>query len=510
MINMTNKLLALAISSLLLIPSFGANAQTKNTEAQKYAQKIDSEAPFENAVWGMLAVKMNGDTLVNIHSERKMLPASNTKLISTGLALHNLGSDFRFETKIGYKGTISGGVLDGDVYIIGGGDPTIASSDTIATPINTLFGQWKSLLQKAGITKINGRIIGDGRYFEGPIENDCWQLGDLGFYYGAGGDGLCFFENEQDFTARPGQRIGDDVKITVKYPETPWMTYYNTCTTSAAGDGDNLYYFTTDLAPVGAMRGTLGLESGTRTEECANKFGAMTCAYYFYNFLKKNGVVVANGPADIDDFGNIRIDLTTMEIDRQAAEMSEITVIGSTFSPTLDKIISETNHRSDNFYAETCLRILGKTLKGSADYSTSLEVEAQLLKELGMKNPEIGAQINDGSGLSRHNYISPDFFVRYLTAMTKSPEYNTFVKTLPQPGQGTLKSRMQNADPKVKARVYFKTGSMNGVRCYSGYILPTSGKAEDTIVFSLLTNNLVEKNVYPMMDTLVTNLAKEN
>ncbi|MCQ2146562.1 MAG: D-alanyl-D-alanine carboxypeptidase/D-alanyl-D-alanine-endopeptidase [Bacteroidales bacterium] len=508
---MTNKLLALAASALLLVPSFGLNAQTKNTAAQKYAEKIDSEAPFENAVWGMLAVKMNGDTLVNIHSQRKMIPASNTKLLSTGLALHNLGSDFRFETKIGYKGNIENGVLNGDVYILGGGDPTIASSDSIAVKINDLFAQWKGFLQKAGITKINGHIIGDGRFFEGPIENDCWQIGDGGWDYGVGGNGLCFFENVQQFTAKPGQRIGDDVKITPKYPETPWMTYYNTATTSAAGNGDDLYYFTTDLAPVGAMRGTLGLESGTRTEDCSNKYGAMTCAYYFYNFLKKNGVAVSEGPADIDDYGNIRVDIATMEIYKQAAEVRDITVIGSTYSPTIDKIAYETNHRSDNFYAETFLRMLGKKYRGSADYESSIAAEAQLLKELGVKNPDLGIQVSDGSGLSRQNYISPDYFVRYLTAMTKSPEYNSFLKSLPQPGQnGTLKSRMQNADPKVKARVYFKTGSMNGVRCYSGYVISESGKPEDTIVFSLLTNNLVEKNVYPMMDTLITNLAKEN
>jgi len=510
MIHLSKTLISALLATCLILPSFSASAQPK-TQAQKYAEKLDSSEPFNMAIWGMFAMKANGDTLANVSSFRKMTPASNTKLISTGLAMYKLGADYRFETKIGYSGSVSEGVLNGDIYIIGGGDPTIASSDSIATPINDLFAQWKGFLLKSGITRVNGRIIGDGRFFEGPIENDCWQIGDMGFYYGVGGNGLCFFENEQDFTVKPGTHIGDPVSVKPKYPETPWMEYNNTCTTGAAGVGDALMYFTSDNAARGSMKGELGIESGTRTEECSNKFGAFTCAYYFYNFLKSNGVLVTDGPADIDEQGNIRTDLQTMEFDRQAAEVANLKIIGSTFSPTLEKIVNETNHRSDNFYAETCMRILAKTLKGKADYATCVEVEMELFKELGVKNPDKGVFISDGSGLSRQNYISPDFFVRYLTAMTKTPVYSQFVKTLPSPGtNGTLKNRMSSADPATKARVFMKTGSMNGVKCYSGYILPKSGKMEDTIIFSLLTNNLVEESVYPKMDQIVTYLSKEN
>lgn len=501
----SNLLITLAATCLLLIPT-GLGAQS---QAQKYADKINSSEPFQSGVWGMLAVKANGDTLVNINSLRKMIPASNTKLITTGLALHNLGADFKFETKIGYTGTIKDGVLDGDVYIMGGGDPTIASNDTIATKIDVLFEQWRGFLQKAGITRINGRIIGDGRYFDGQMEPDSWEYGDLGTYYAPGGNGLSFFENEQDFTAKPGTRLGEPVSIKVKYPETPWMVFEHEAVTAGPGVGDNLYLYTNDLTTRASMRGTLGMESGTRTEECANKYGAFTCAYYFFNHLKAKGVTVTDGPADVDPFGNIRVDLASMEVDRQAAEWKEIKVLGSTFSPELYKIVDETNHRSDNFYAETCLRIVSRIKTGSADYEACREIEPVLLKELGVKNPSVGAHISDGSGLSRQNYISPDYFVRFLTAMMSSPIYETYVKTLPQPGQGTLKSRMQNSDPKVKARVYMKTGSMGGVRCYSGYILPSSGKKEDTIIFSLLTNNIMD-NVYSNMDYLVNYLGKEN
>ena len=205
------------------------------------------------------------------NSGKRMLPASNMKLISTGAALHQLGADFKFETRIGYNGSVENGVLHGDVYIVGGGDPTIASKDSIAIPRFMLMGKWKAMLDKAGIKKIDGRIIGDGRYFDGPAEKDTWSYQDIGTAYGTGGDGLCFYENAQDFSVSAGAKEGDAVNISVKFPSTPWMKYSYDCTTAGAGTGDQLYMFASEYIPFAQVRGTFAVDRKPKTEEFSNK-----------------------------------------------------------------------------------------------------------------------------------------------------------------------------------------------------------------------------------------------
>ena len=142
--------------------------------AQKFIDLKMAEEPFRSGVCGILAVSMNGDTLAEYGSMRKLIPASNTKLITTGLALNSLGPGFRFTTRLGYTGHVSNGTLHGDLYIVGGGDPTIASGDMMAPSRDTLFATWKRALTRAGIHRISGLVIGDGRFFDGPIENENW------------------------------------------------------------------------------------------------------------------------------------------------------------------------------------------------------------------------------------------------------------------------------------------------------------------------------------------------
>ena len=145
------------------------NKARSKTKAQRYVESISRSESLKSSVLGVLALTEGGDTLASWNSGQRMVPASTMKLITTGLAIHRLGPDFKYVTRIGYSGSIKDGILDGDLYIVGGGDPTIASKDSIAIPRAKLFAQWKSFLDKAGIKKINGKVIGDGRYFDGQI-----------------------------------------------------------------------------------------------------------------------------------------------------------------------------------------------------------------------------------------------------------------------------------------------------------------------------------------------------
>ena len=394
--------------------------------------------------------------------------------------------------------SVEEGVLKGNLYIIGGGDPTLGSKDSIAVNLDKVFAQWENMVRKAGIRKIEGRIIGDGRCFEGMMEEPTWLWNDIGTYYGAGISGLMFYENMQSFTVAAGDSIGAPVKISPSYPDTPWMEFRYNCTTGENGTGDRLFMYTSDLAPVAEIRGTFGLDRGKKRLDSSNKFPEYTSAYYFTDYLKKKGIACTEGPGDY----KLKTDWKTN---------GEVNILGKTYSPTLDRIIFETNHASNNIYAETLLRGLSREMTGSASYDSAYVALGDIFKELGVAAK--GADIQDGSGLSRQNYISAEFFCRFLEGMMSSPNFEAYASSLPSPGgNGTLNYNMKSYPVSIKERILVKSGSMNGVRCYSGYVIPTEGCKDDCIIFSILVNNCTSPTwqVRPLLDKIMGYLAGLN
>jgi D-alanyl-D-alanine carboxypeptidase/D-alanyl-D-alanine-endopeptidase (penicillin-binding protein 4) len=211
----------LSICAILLCNAAAAQLKPEAGQVQVAIESIITDPAVENAAIGIYAISGDGRVLADINSRTMMVPASNMKLISTGAAIHKLGSDYRFETAVAHDGMIENGVLKGNLYIIGGGDPTLGSKDSIAVSLDKVFSQWESMIHQAGIKKIEGRIIGDGRRFEGMMEEPTWLWNDIGTYYGAGTSGLMFYENVQSFSVAAGDSVGAPVKISPSYPHTP-------------------------------------------------------------------------------------------------------------------------------------------------------------------------------------------------------------------------------------------------------------------------------------------------
>jgi D-alanyl-D-alanine carboxypeptidase/D-alanyl-D-alanine-endopeptidase (penicillin-binding protein 4) len=268
--------------------------------------------------------------------------------------------------------------------------------------------------------------------------------------------------------------------------------------------------YTSDLAPVAEIRGTFGVDRAAKRVDCANKFPEYTCARYFENHLRRKGISCSSGAADYK-----------LMTEWMAESMSdpELTIIGSTLSPSLDRIVFETNHASNNVFAETLFRTLGKVLTGSACYDSSYVALDAALAELNVSTSR-GFRIQDGSGLSRQNLLSPEALCRFLYAMGDSPAFSYFMESLPSPGfSGTLEYNMKGQPAALRNRIKVKSGSMNGVRCYSGYILPSvqasateSGIPEGTLIVSIMTNNCTSPSwkVRPLLDRLMVALAKNN
>ena len=219
-----------ALAAALVVAAGTAAAQGETAWQQSITRYIESQisnGPLKGAVVGVCAVE-NGKTVVAYNASTRMVPASNMKLVTTGAALRAFGPEYRFKTEIGYTGSIDkDGTLNGDVYIIGGGDPTIGAADTTAFKADALFWKWKTILSSAGIKRINGNIIGDGSAWEGGLEHPGWEYADTWTYYGTGSSALCFYENTIDLQVSAGAEPGAPVNMTQTYPDTPWLHLEN-------------------------------------------------------------------------------------------------------------------------------------------------------------------------------------------------------------------------------------------------------------------------------------------
>ena len=443
------------------------------------AQIANRNPALSGAAVGVSVRSIDGKEIASLNSQLRMIPASNMKLVTTGTALHSLGADYTFKTAIGYTGTIKDDILEGDVYIIGCGDPTVGADEIEFGHFP--FDDWVGILRKAGIKAVHGRIIGDSRLWEGYLEFGDWTYEDVGTYYGTGSGALSYYKNTIDLKVA-ATSPGEPVRAVQDYPDTPWMHNANFGVTGPEGTGNSLYLYTTDLAPYAELRGTFAVDYNPKTEHFANKFGALTCAYYFCNYLLKRGFEVTGGAADIDRAGRIRTDEFVLQEPASGPQ-----VLGYSKSAPLRDIVRKTNVDSDNFYAEAMFRTMAEETSGIAVYDSARVTESAVLCKLGLDPGDIS--IVDGSGLSRRNGLSAGFITSYLNAMAKSPAFPAFLESLPMPGEGTLNVLFRDR-PEMK-RYRLKSGSMEGVLCYSGYILDDGGTPLATV--SVLVNGATAK-----------------
>ena len=487
----------LCVLMLLPLALFGQN------RVQQYIdQKMKTDSLLINAVVGILAVEENGQEIASWNPDMPLLTASTMKTITTGLGYEILGPDYRFSTRIAYDGHIEKGVLHGNLYIVGGADPTLGSRDTIAFPIDSIFGIWAKAVKDAGIRRIDGRIVGDDRIYLDESIPSSWSYGNIGYDYGSGTSGLSFCENLTYFEIEAGEEIGDPVRITPLGPFAPNMTYINEAVTGERGEGDNTEYYASSITPIGKFVGTFGVDAKPRKLVQSNKYGPATCASEFAGFLRAQGIG-CKGVTDVH----------TMAYDYTVPSQRHLTYLVETLSPELRRIVKVTNTISNNFFAETIFKMVGKTLLErktgeewmGVSYSQASQIIEEYLQDRGVST--YGYTQDDGSGLSRQNYVSPRFFTRFYGMMAQSPDFREYLETFPGPGRpGTLQNVLRKADPELKATIYAKSGSLSSVRCYAGYV----DGARGLIRFAILVNNYdcPTSRVQPRIEGFMEELAK--
>lgn len=473
---------------LLIIP---CSLFAQNNDVQRYIdEKLKCDSIMKNTITGIYAVDHNDNVIAEWNADFPMLTASTMKTITTGTALELLGPEFRFETSLAYDGYLKDSTLFGNLYIIGGGDPTLGSTDTIATPLDTTFLAWANAVKCAGINRIEGFIVADDSFFADEVIPSSWSWGNISASYGSAPSGLIFYENKHTFTLRPGAKEGDCIDITSEYPSIPGMVYLNTAVTAEKGRGNRVSYYVSDLARVAKFEGTLALDRSQVKMESSNKFAPLSCAWHFKDYLKQYGVVCNDEVFTARDF--------------PAIERENLVYISSTYSPALITIINVTNRVSNNLYAETLLKMVGKEMTGVGCYDSCYVAIDSMLSV--MEVAKEGFTMSDGSGLSRQNYVSPRFFTNFYKQMEKSKYFDLYLNSLPVPGgPGTLSTVLRSEPESVKKRIHAKSGSLAGVRCYAGYVEANEG----LIRFAILVNNYstATSKVQPLVEGFMKELA---
>lgn len=509
-----------------------ANGLTWGEENRKVATPSGAQV-------GICIRTLSGKVLREENAGLNFIPASNLKIVTAGAALKRLGADFRFETAVAYSGSVgTDGVLHGDLYIIGGGDPTLGSQAALAMPKDSLFSRWERAVRGAGIRSIAGSIIADSRRMPAEV-NGSWMYEDLGTYYGATCSALMFNENCLEITVAPGTGAGDEVIICSEnagkirsadsgrkqmLPNRPWMKIMNNCTTGPEGSGDKSYLLVSEFAAVGHLVGSYAVDRRAKTISYNDPFADFSCAYEFASFLSSNGIpctavtstsachptaIFHNtkssthekcpGTYDNHDrkqsFGFETFDTSgSLTYSGHFTPQDSLTTITTTLSPRLSEIIRETLRVSNNLYAETLLRALRPG--GSTD--DALKSEMSIIENMGVSTSRV--RIEDGSGLSRKNSVSPGFLVSYLTAMSRQSCFGTYLRIFNNPGPD--EHIFSTSALGIRRRIRLKSGSMGGVLCYCGYILPQSNAISpagtsketstgETIAFSIMINDSI-------------------
>lgn len=386
----------------------------------------------------------SGKVVAEENSEVCLTPASITKLITTATALEILGPDFRFKTELAYDGNITNGVLNGNLYIVGGGDPTLGSTYLKNSGFLT---KWVAAVKALGIRTINGAVVADASIFDHMPIPPGWLWEDLGNYYAAGVFGLSVYDNTMSLTLNT-QQTGQKPTVVSTSPKIPDMVLENNLISE--GNSDQGYFYGMPYSNYRIVMGKVpsGKKQFVLRGDIPNP--PMLLASQLTEALVKDGVNVKQ-PASDQPKGNERR-----------------TVICTIESPTLTEIIKETNFRSLNHYAEHLLKYLALERQKSATLDKSLEVVKHFWGQRGVETRNMF--MLDGSGLSPHAAIAPKVFNEVLRYMyNKSDNRDVFMQSLPVAGEsGTVKSLFKKTS--LEKRAHLKSGSMSRVQCYSGYV----------------------------------------
>ena len=395
-------------------------------------------------------------TLYSHNAATKRIPASNVKIFTAAAALARLGPDYRFATDFYAKDKVRGGVLRGDIYLKGYGDPLF---------VHERMRDFVRRLKLRGVRRIEGDLVADDTFFDDKKHGRGWRVGRSIRPYLAPHGALSLNFGLANVLVAPGDRVGKPAMANLEPPSRALRLWAKVKT--SRGKHPKIWLGRKrskgkDLVQVGGS-----FPAGNRmklyrvpvTDPTAFTAGAVAAEMGGQGIALKGGI-------------------------RRAATPPDARLLARNLSPPLSEVVSGLNKFSNNFVAEQVLKTMGAEAHGAPGTAEKgLRVVRDFLISVGVSAKEIA--LADGSGLSRMNRASPRALAILLEAAHNDfrlrPE---FMASLAVFGvDGTVKKRRRRGVDSRRVRV--KTGVLNGVRAFSGYAAARNG---EILAFSALMN----------------------
>ncbi len=245
---------------LLVSPAF-LQAQGVSERLSAVVEVLKADPQMKHAILGLSVVKTaTGEKVFEINAQFGLAAASCQKTITSAASMEILGPQYRYKTVLGYDGEILNGVLNGNLYVTGSGDPSLGSWRYDSTKEEKIWERWIQALKEAGITKINGNLVGIDSKWEKETIPGGWIWDDIGNYYGAGTSALNWRENQYDLIMSSGPELNSKVSIIQTRPQPYNVTLENEVRTAAKGTGDNTSIYLAPYALKGFVRGTIPVD----------------------------------------------------------------------------------------------------------------------------------------------------------------------------------------------------------------------------------------------------------
>jgi len=470
--------------------SQSARTKRERTQTQaatnRFAARVDvvlADSPASKGEWGLLVMDAaSGEILYELNADKYFVPASNMKLFTTALALAKLGPDFRFHTTLETHGAVSAdGMLTGDVFLVGRGDPNLSNrmfpyelKEEFDGAPERVIAELADALVAKGVKRITGDVIGDDSYFPREIYPDGWEVGDIVWNYGAAISAIVVDDNTVNLTLTPGDLAGSPVKAELT-PATPDFYVQNDVVTSAAEVKADLTLTREPGAKLVAVRGTLPAKSAPRKLVLALHEPAEHAAALLARLLVERGVKIGGTSRAVHI-------PETPQVDSPRAVLAEHVSI------PLGDSIKLVNKISQNLHTEMLLRTAARQTGLWATPDDLAKFPEDFYMAVGIAAGDVIQ--TDASGLSRHDLVTPRALVALLKYAQAQAWFAQYFASLPVAGiDGTLEDRMKNTI--ATGRIHAKTGSVEHVRTRSGYAETPGGRR---LIFSFLGNNQGGKN----------------
>jgi len=516
--------------------------QARGSLSSQIARLIE-HPDVREAHWGISVVSVKtGAVIAQVTSDKLFVPASTVKLYTAAAAFSLLGSDYKYRTGVyGIQGRdsisyndiensefshsagISNGTLDGDMVLVGRGDPNLSGrvlpfnkeTERSLGPIEA-FRDLAAGVAAHGIHSVRGDLIADDTFFVHQPYGTGWEHDDLAWLSAAPSSALAINDNVlflSIFPAAPGAPgIVQELPMPGFY-EIVNRTLTVPRRTAMPGGGTRRAQRSLGVA---REPGTMRLELWGEIPEGAPESSYAVsiedpprfAAQYLRRELESVGVKVSGEikvrrvePRDVADLAGVPVNKSDQ---KTAPPAPAIQPLSEHLSLPLRESLRAMLKVSQNLHAEMLLRTIGRERRGVGSVEAGLATIDDFLAANHISTR--GVALRDGSGLSRQNLLSPGAMTDLLRHMQQSELGAEWTAMLSEAGvDGTLRNRLRGRY--TTGRVWGKTGSLQGVASLAGYV---KNQNNDLLAFAIFANhyNEDEGSIISVIDQIVTALAR--